>query len=356
MPTPAVDVDRAYIDRVTLLARLALSRSTLDRAADRRAEPGLLGRLLDDEATAVLVLDAEQAPVRPAGDRDDGDDGRGDGDGGEGDGPVLDLLAPQQARDRLDPAGTEPPPLAAYLGRDRRGREYVALAQPRPLAPRDQQPANALPAGVRWAGLRELGTVLGDRDAGLLTTAVALVNWHAQHGACARCGQPTEPVSAGWARHCPACGAEHYPRTDPAVIMAVTDEDDRLLLGRQARWPAKRFSTLAGFVEPGESLEAAVRREVLEEAGIVVDEVEYKGSQPWPFPSSLMLGFHARGRAGEPVVDGEELAQARWFSREDLRLDVATEEVLLPPRVSIARRLIEDWFGGPISDGGGVWR
>jgi NAD+ diphosphatase len=138
--------------------------------------------------------------------------------------------------------------------------------------------------------------------------------------------------------------------------MAVVDEADRILLGRQARWPERRFSTLAGFVEPGESLEAAVRREVFEEAGVVVDEVVYRGSQPWPFPSSLMLGFFARATSTDIVVDGEELAQARWWSREELSLDLATGELLLPPTVSIARRLIEAWFGGPIRDAGEAWR
>jgi len=140
------------------------------------------------------------------------------------------------------------------------------------------------------------------------------------------------------------------------VIMAITDDAGRILLGRQVRWPEKRYSCLAGFVEPGESLEAAVRREAWEEAGVVVGEVEYRGSQPWPFPASLMLGFRARAVSTEITVDGEELASAHWWTREELGLDVATGELLLPPAVSIARRLVEDWYGGPLSDGGDVWR
>jgi NAD+ diphosphatase len=162
-------------------------------------------------------------------------------------------------------------------------------------------------------------------------------------------------IQSGWARSCPACGAEHYPRTDGAVIMAVTDADDRILLGRQATWPERRFSCLAGFVEPGESLEAAVRREVLEEAGVVVGEVTYRGSQPWPFPASLMLGFRGRALSTEITVDGTELAGARWWSREELALDIATGELLLPPAVSIARRLVEDWYGAPLRDGNEPW-
>ncbi|MFZ0160035.1 MAG: NAD(+) diphosphatase, partial [Kineosporiaceae bacterium] len=198
--------------------------------------------------------------------------------------------------------------------------------------------------------------LLDDTGAGILTAAVALAHWHRTHPRCSRCGEPTVAVQAGWARSCPACRAEHYPRTDPAVIMSIVDDAGRILLGRQAVWPEKRFSTLAGFVEPGESLEAAVRREVFEESGVRVGEVSYRGSQPWPFPSSLMLAFRGRATTTATTVDGVELAQARWWSREELALDVATGELLLPPPVSIARRLIEDWFGSTIRDGGGAWR
>ena len=149
--------------------------------------------------------------------------------------------------------------------------------------------------------------------------AVALENWQRLHRFCSRCGERTVIAAAGHIRRCPACGAEHYPRTDPAVIMLVTDDQDRALLGRQVHWPEGRFSTLAGFVEPGESIEQSVVREVAEEAGVTVGEVEYVASQPWPFPSSLMLGFMARATSSEIHVDGEEIHEARWFSREDLR-------------------------------------
>ena len=138
--------------------------------------------------------------------------------------------------------------------------------------------------------------------------------------------------------------------------MTVTDADDRVLLGRQATWPERRFSTLAGFVEPGESLEAAVRREVLEEAGIVVGEVEYRGSQPWPFPASIMLGFRAHAETTELRPDGVELAEAHWWSREEFTADIASGALLVPPSVSIARRLIEDWYGGPLQRAGEAWR
>lgn len=328
------------------LDRLALSRSALDRAAHRRTEPGLLDRLLATASTAVLVLDVDRAPVSA-------------GPGGVG----LLLLDPAAALEFTGtawPDGEELLPL--YLGEDTAGRSHVVLARLRSLltgggsAPRPPQAEVEPPGGTSWAGLREVGTVLDDADAGLLTAAVALSHWHAGHPRCPRCGEPTEVIQAGWARSCPACGVEHYPRTDAAVIMTITDADDRILLGRQAGWPERRFSCLAGFVEPGESLEAAVRREVLEETGVVVGDVRYLGSQPWPFPASLMLGFSGRALTTGVNVDGAELATARWWSREELALDIATGEVVLPPAVSIARRLVETWFGGPIRDGGVAWR
>jgi NAD+ diphosphatase len=179
---------------------------------------------------------------------------------------------------------------------------------------------------------------------------VSLYNWHRTHQHCPRCGAPTRVEDAGHTRRCENDGSEHYPRTDPAVIMLVVDDDDRLLLGRQVTWPEGRFSTLAGFVEPGESLEAAVRREVHEEAGITVDEVTYLGSQPWPFPSSLMLGFtaHARDTAVERR-DGE-IAETRWYTRERVVTDIESGALLVSPSISISRRLIEHWYGGPLPE------
>ncbi|WP_250447807.1 NAD(+) diphosphatase, partial [Actinotalea sp. C106] len=175
-----------------------------------------------------------------------------------------------------------------------------------------------------------------------------LAAWHPRHVHCPRCGAPTVSVLGGWVRRCTVDGSDHYPRTDPAVIMAVTDDQDRLLLGHAPHWPERRFSTLAGYVEPGESLEAAVRREVGEEVGVVVGEVAYQGSQPWPFPASLMLAFTARATSTEIDVDGDELTEARWFTRDELVGAVGRGEVLLPTRASVARALIEDWLGAPI--------
>ena len=207
--------------------------------------------------------------------------------------------------------------------------------------------------GLRPAGLREAAALLSDRDAGLFTHAVALANWHDSHTHCPRCGTVTVTVAAGHAQRCPADGSEHFPRIDPAVIMLVTDPDDRCLLARNRRWPERRVSILAGFVEPGESAEQAVTREVEEETAIVVTRVRYVGSQPWPMPQSLMLGFRAEaGGELDLRVDEDEIAEAHWYSREDLRAALAAREILLPPPVSIAHRLIESWYGEELP---GVW-
>lgn len=199
-----------------------------------------------------------------------------------------------------------------------------------------------------WSGIREIGAQLDARASGVLVTAVALDNWHRTHQHCSRCGARTEVVDAGWARRCPVDGSQHFPRTDPAIIVLAIDQNDRALLGRQGRWQPTWFSTLAGFVEPGESAEHAVRREVREEAGVVVGAVDYLGSQPWPFPGSLMLGYHAWAEQTAITVDGQEIVEAHWFSRDELRASCLSGDVRLPPAISIARKLIERWFGSPI--------
>jgi NAD+ diphosphatase len=190
----------------------------------------------------------------------------------------------------------------------------------------------------------------------LLTHAVALANWHDTHTHCPRCGTPTVPASAGHLTTCPADGTEHFPRLDPAVIMLVTDPDERCLLGRNALWPKGRMSVLAGFVEPGESAEHAVAREVFEETGITVGQIRYLGSQPWPMPRSLMLGFQAVATAGQAIVtQDEEIAEARWFSRAELLAGIEAGELGIAPTSSIARRLIEFWYGGDLPDGPATW-
>jgi NAD+ diphosphatase len=188
-----------------------------------------------------------------------------------------------------------------------------------------------------------------DFDRAIATHAVALTNWHAAHPHCPLCGGKTEPSLAGAARRCVEDGSEHHPRSDPAVICLVIDSDERLLLGRQRVWPPKRFSAFAGFVEPGESLEACVQREVLEECNVEVESLQYLGSQPWPFPASLMVAFHARAKnPSQARADGKEIEEIRWFTKAELNQAHLREEVLLPPRISIARRMIEHWYGSEL--------
>lgn len=199
------------------------------------------------------------------------------------------------------------------------------------------------PPESAFSGLRRLAHQVSRDDAGLLAYARAMVLWHANHGFCSRCGAATRPVHNGHARLCqaPDCAVRHFPRVDPAVIVLV-DRGEHCLLGRQPGWPAGRYSTIAGFVEPGESLEDAVLREVYEETGIRSMDARYHSSQPWPFPSSLMLGYTARAVDEEiSLVDGE-LEDARWVSRDDM----AEGRVLLPTPMSIAYALIRDWYNG----------
>ena len=207
----------------------------------------------------------------------------------------------------------------------------------------------ALHEDAMLSGLREAAALLGIDDANMLATSSALATWHLRHKFCGSCGSPTVVRSAGHERHCDNCGSDHFPRTDSAVIMLVTD-GERAVLGRQKIWPQGMYSTLAGFLEPGESLEDTVRREVFEEVGLVCDQVRYSSSQPWPFPASLMLGFHARTANPDLNVDTNELETADWFTREQL---LESRELgrrgypILPPPLAIARRLIDEWLDGP---------
>ncbi|QQM66882.1 NAD(+) diphosphatase [Actinomyces weissii] len=198
--------------------------------------------------------------------------------------------------------------------------------------------------------LRAVGAELDAHDAGLAAPAIALAAWHARSRFCPACGGPLSAVQAGWARRCQACGALHFPRTDPAVITAATDEQDRLLLVHGATWPQQRYSVVAGFVEAGESAEQAVLREVAEETGLQVASVEPFSTQPWPFPRSLMLAYRARLVPGQqrPVPDGQEVTDALLLSRTELVEALEAGRIGLPGATSIARALMEDWFGGPL--------
>ena len=292
--------------RYSLRGPLALAQSGVDRAGHLRADDEWLTTAWKEPRSRAFVVADGMVAV---------EDGR------------LVLAAPTEM-----PDGER-----FFLGLDDKQVAYFAVhvvgAHPDPRA----------------AGLRQTAPVLDVRDGGLMVHAVALANWHQAHRHCSRCGQATVVTSAGHVRRCLADGSEHFPRTDPAVIVLVTDGDDRCLLGRHADWPAGWFSTLAGFVEPGESPEQAVVREVSEEAGIPVTSCAYAGSQPWPFPSSLMLGFFARAAGVEPRPDGVELSEAYWYTRDDLDAAVRAGTVRLSPSVSISRRLIEGWYGAELA-------
>jgi NAD+ diphosphatase len=190
--------------------------------------------------------------------------------------------------------------------------------------------------------LRAAALKLPAVDAGLHAHARALLHWRATHRFCGRCGAPLQPIRAGHAARCTGCRSEHYPRTDTAIIVSISD-GERLLLGRQASWPAKRYSVIAGFLEPGERLEDAVAREVFEETGLRVHDCRYAGSQPWPFPANLMVGFEAEAAGDEPRFGGE-LEDARWFTAGQIRAAVAAGELLLSPRLSISSWLIRRWL------------
>jgi NAD+ diphosphatase len=261
-------------------------------------------------------------------------------------------------------AELDEPGRALLLGRDAHGPVLAYDEEPPadgPVVPplvgaggrRGEPPSPA--AGERMA-LREAAAILPQAEGGILAYATALMNWHRHHRFCAVCGAPSDVAWGGLVRTCPRCGASHHPRTDPVVIMLVSD-GDRVLLGRQPSWPTGRYSALAGFVAPGESLEEAVAREVYEESRVRIGRPVYMASQPWPFPASLMLGFHAPWVDGEPDAGAEELQDARWFDRAEVAEAARADsdagwgtpgepggELVLPPRLAIARLLIEDWL------------
>ena len=225
-----------------------------------------------------------------------------------------------------------------WLG-EAEGRSVVAVDLGR------DGPEPVLPAGALWQDLRQTMQAMTATEAELCATARALIHWHASHGFCAACGARSAVTLGGWQRQCPACQTPHFPRTDPVVIMLVT-RGDRLLMGRSPGWPEGMYSTLAGFMEPGETVEAAVRREVLEETGVQVGAVRYVSSQPWPFPSSLMLGCHGQALSDEITLDPAELEDALWLTRQEmLEVLAGNHPRLRPPRQgAIAHALVLNWL------------
>lgn len=311
------------------MLELPLAYVAHDRAAHRRSKPGLLDEALSLPETRVLLVGAGRAVVA---------------------GQVPALLTVQEADGIAAPDATD----HYFLG-EHGDASYLA----RVLPGADGADLPALADGLTWLTPREMALAEAARGAdvaehdvmlafGLAVEAVGLANWHTDAGHCPRCGRPTEIAEAGWVRRCVDDELNHFPRTDPAVIMAIVDADDRLLLGRGPTWRPGAMSVLAGFVEPGESAEHAVAREAMEEAGVVVGQVEYRGSMPWPMPRSLMLGYRARAETTELVPDGDEVTDLRWFTRADLAAALADGNVLLSSRALIGRALIEEWFGASI--------
>ncbi len=291
-----------------------------NRLAERRGDQDFLDTAWADSATRVVVLQG----VDPAA----SDDGR-----------TLSWI----------PTATAPPGDRLLLG-EADGVVRFAVVTPATDdistgTPRTHVDGADAPVGLGFLPLRRLAQRLSDVEASFAVHAVALAGWHQRHTCCSVCGCPTEVVRAGESRTCPSCSAQHFPRTDPAVIMTVVDDEGRCLLGHNSARAEGWYSTLAGFVEPGESTEQAVVREVREEVGVEIDRVTYLGSQPWPFPSSLMLGFDAHASSVDIVVDGDEITEARWFTRDELASAVKAGELVLPTTISISGALISRWYG-----------
>ncbi|WP_120337609.1 NAD(+) diphosphatase [Cryobacterium soli] len=316
-------------------ARLPLSRHAVDRDNDARARTDLFETLWADAGTRLLPLWHGKALLaEPLTE------------------PRLLLLAPAELADGPGASG-----LQVYLGRSLDPDATEPVGTPIIAVPLDDEQAEALePDETLWVGLRDYATLLSDRDTGIFTESLGILHWHESHPHCPRCGAATDVTTGGWVRHCPVDGSQVFPRTDAAVIVLITDDQDRVLLGSNAMWEANRYSLLAGFVEPGESFESAVVREVFEESGLRVADPVYHGSQPWPFPASIMVGFTARLADGQHssglVPDGTEILDLRWFSRAEL--SDSENGIMLPGASSIARALIDDWLARPATVSPGV--
>lgn len=285
-------------------AQIAFSTQPHDRIGHRRTDEAWLAEVWASESTRVLVVAGTRVQLT------------------EG---TYSWVSPEQA-----PEGSR-----VLLG-ERAGVVYFAVI------------TDSATAGPDWSPLRGLILNVDEQEAALVVHAIGIAEWIWATRHCIRCGGDYEVLHLGHVLRCTDCGREEFPRTDPAVIMVVVDGDapkDRCLLGRHPSWPPGRYSTLAGFVEPGESIEQAVRREVFEESGIAVGEVEYFGSQPWPLPRSLMIGCVAKATSVDISVDGEEIEDARWFSRAQMKAEAEAGTLLLPGGISISRSLIEHWYG-----------
>jgi NAD+ diphosphatase len=308
--------------KVTEMKLPPLARSALDRDYLSRSKPELFDELWSIETTRILAMHNGKVLLEETSS-----------------GAVLKLLTTEQV-----PTAN----LRVYLGKTTESESKEPAGSAIVLAVLNDNSANQIePDETKWFGLRQTGAGLSARDAGIFTQGLALNNWHLNHQHCPGCGTPTVIEQGGWVRRCFKDDRELYPRIDPAIIVAITDQEDRILLGSQGVWEQNRWSILAGFVEPGESLEAAVQREMFEECGLSVNNVKYVYSQSWPYPFSLMLGFEAKADSSELLLpDGEEIVKLRWFSKKELA--ALAGELLLPGQSTISRSLIERWYGSAI--------
>jgi NAD+ diphosphatase len=297
---------------------LPLAQSAIDRDYLLREQSEIISQLLEDASTRILPLHRGK------------------------------VLLNGQALPLVTRADLTEPELLVYLGKSTEASESEPVGTPLLMAVVSDANAKVLePDESNWHVLRRSGFGLSARDAGMYVQALSIANWHASNKFCPACGAQTEVAKAGWTRKCVQDGKELYPRTDPAVIVSMIDDHGRILLGSQGVWEENRWSVLAGYVEPGESLNASVEREMFEEAGVRVSDIEYLGSQGWPYPHSLMMAFTARVRGDQKhLADGVEIAKLRWFSREDIANE--KDSILFPGPLTIARAMIEHWYGGPI--------
>jgi NAD+ diphosphatase len=296
------------------MSNLPLARFTVERVAELRANPDWFEKAWNSDSTRVLILHELKIPVSNE--------------------LSIIWVKPAAISLSLDEAKS----CALLLGAD---SDHTYLALMHETVALDD---------VTFTSLRGVGAQLSATDVGLATAATALATWHAGHQFCPGCGNATTVTMAGWSRYCAIHETEHYPRTEPAMIVAVEDLNGRILLGRRKEWPEGWLSTLAGFVEAGESCEAAVIREVYEESGIHVDlkSLQYMGSQPWPFPASLMLAYRAVATSTEVSLLDDEMTEVRWFTRDELKTACLAKTLSLPSPVSIAFRLIQHWYGEEI--------
>ena len=312
---------------MTDILHLPAAKSAIDRDYLMREDPDLFDLLWQNPNTRVLALFEGKTLLRS---------------GEAGDSPELRLLTVEEVTSAQ---------LRVYLGKTLQNTSAEQQHSPIVLAVLSANSAKQLePNEGSWHQLRRSGAGLSERDSELYVQALALANWHQSHQYCPKCGSPTTVVRGGWVRTCFNDNFEVFPRTDPAIIVSVTDDEDRILLGAQGTWADNRWSVLAGFVEPGESLNHAVLREVLEESGLRVRNPRYLGSQPWPYPHSLMLAFTAEIDPDfahlSATPDGQEIIRLRWFSRQDIAAEASS--LVLPGKSSVSHALITHWFGGPL--------